>query len=365
MAERLKERFFTTTSITEFADAIAGVSPVFDREGFLECIYDADWEERELKDKMHHTTRCLHAALPLPYPEALDVLRKAAPSVKGFEALVFPDFVEMYGLDYPDLSLEALGYFTRFGSAEFAVRPFLIQDLGRGISYLLKWADDPDENVRRLASEGCRPRLPWAIALNDLKADPGPILPVLEKLKDDPSEMVRRSVANNLNDISKDHPDLVLDVCRRWYGVSERTDALLKHACRGLLKAGNPAALHIFGFDAPEQVSVEGLSVESKQFPIGGTLSFGFTLQVQGDTACSVRLEYVIGYRKANGSRSKKVFKHSERTYEPGTYTIKKRHTMQDMSTRRHYPGEHHLWIHVNGHPKADTSFVLEPVEMV
>lgn len=223
MAELLKDMFFTTESIGNLVDRVTSVHPSFDRDEFYKILFDDDWPTRALKEKMHHTARCLWEALQLPYPQALDVLKQVAPHVKGFEALTFPDFVELYGQDEWELSMDALEFFTQFGSAEFAVRPYLKSDFDRGLTYLHSWAEDPSPEVRRLASEGSRPRLPWGMALPDLKADPLPLLPVLEKLKADPSETVRRSVANHLNDISKDNPQVALEVCERWYGANPET----------------------------------------------------------------------------------------------------------------------------------------------
>ncbi len=349
MAERLKDRFFTPVSMEAFAGSIAAASSAFDRECFLRLVFDEEWDRRELKDRMRHTTRCLRAALPLPYAESLEVLKRAIPSIKGFEAMTAADFVEQYGQDEWALSLGALRFFTRYGSAEFAVRPFLHRDPERGMAFLSECAADENEQVRRLASEGCRPRLPWAMGLPRFKKDPQPILPVLEKLKNDPSETVRRSVANNLNDISKDHPEAALAVCERWYGTSERTDRIVKHACRGLLKAGHPRAMRLFGFEDSDDVTVEGFRVESGQVPLGGDLVFGFALRIGGAAERRIRLEYAVWFVKATGRRSRKMFTCSERSYPPGVYPIRKRHPFADMSTRKHYRGEHEVILYANG----------------
>ena len=218
MAEKLKNIFFTKSFIEKLSKAIKVKFADFDGDKFFSYIFDDDWEKRELKDRMRHISRSLHKTLPAQYPKALDILLCIAPDFKGFDAMIFPDFVECYGMDHWDLSLPALGEFTKCCSSEFAIRPFLHQDPDTTMEQVHHWAEDEDYRVRRLASEGCRPRLPWAMALPKFKKDPGPIIPVLEKLKNDESESVRRSVANNLNDISKDNPDLALDLCASWYG---------------------------------------------------------------------------------------------------------------------------------------------------
>jgi 3-methyladenine DNA glycosylase AlkC len=358
MAERLKDMFFTDDSINKFANAIKKHGAAFDKQRFLELMQDESFDGKELLDKMKHTTKSLFATLPKSYKEALDILIKAAPDVKGFEAMALPDFVATYGMDEWDLSLPALGHFTKYYSSELAIRPFLDKDPQKGMARMMDWAEDKDAKVRRLASEGCRPRLPWAMALPKFKKDPSPILPILEKLKDDASEDVRRSVANNLNDISKDNPDLTLEICEKWSGQSENTDKIVKHACRTLLKAGNKRALAIFGYSDPSSIGVDNLSLDKKNLKIGDDLTFSFDITVA--TKSKVRLEYAVYFVKAKGKISKKVFKISEKDYGPGTYSISRKQAFQEQTTRKHYPGTHRIAIIVNGEEKARTSFELK-----
>ena len=359
MAEKLKDLYFTRSFIDNLAQAIECVYAGFDGDRFARLVFDGAWETRELKERMHHVSSSLHATLPNDYPEALAILIAVAPSFRGLDAMVLPDYVAHYGLDHWTLSLPALGFFTKFGSSEFAVRPFLARDPERALEYVRVWAEDEDEHVRRLSSEGSRPRLPWAMALTAFKSDPSPILPVLEKLKDDPSSSVRRSVANNLNDISKDHPDIVLEICERWYGQSERTDWIAKHACRGMLKAGNRRALLLFGFGDPAAVGVENLTVDEDSYCIGDDLRYGFELTVGTEKPCKVRVELGVYYVKANGKRLRKVFQVSQGHYDPGKHLISRKLSLADRSTRKHYPGEHGLSIIVNGVEMAKVSFEL------
>jgi 3-methyladenine DNA glycosylase AlkC len=359
MPEKLKDLFFTASFVTQVGYAIQRLHPDFDKQKFSSLVFDADWENRELKAKMRHITRCLHATLEKEYPEALEILIETAPSFSGFDSMIFADYVECYGLDHWDLSLPALAFFTTLCSSEYAVRPFLDHDPERALEYLLAWAEDENEHVRRLASEGCRPRLPWGMVLPKFKKDPRPILPVLEKLKDDPSEYVRRSVANNLNDISKDHPELVLDICERWHGQSSNTDWIVKHACRGLLKAGNRRAMHLFGFADTENVGIQNLSVDRCTLPVGEELSLTFNLRVDTEEACRVRLEYEVQYARPDGKASRKVFQIREGTFEPGTHAISRKLSFVDRSTRKHYPGEHGISIIANGVEMAKTVFEL------
>jgi 3-methyladenine DNA glycosylase AlkC len=275
------------------------------------------------------------------------------PKVTGFEAIVLPDYVEVYGQDHWDVSLPALKELTKCGSSEFAIRPFLNKDLKKAMHFMNSLADDEDFKVRRFASEGCRPRLPWASGVPALKKDPSMILPILEKLKDDPEECVRKSVANNLNDISKDHPDLVLDICERWQGNSINTDWIIKHACRTLLKQGNKRAMLLFGFANPELMYVEKLSFSESSPKIGNDITFSFDLNLRTRKKQKVRLEYVVHFVKANGKNSPKVFQIKEVEMNPGVHIIIKKHSFRNMSTRKHYPGKHRFDIVVNGVTKA------------
>ena len=362
MAERLKDRFFTEDSMAAMADTLKEEHAPFDREQFLRLTLGSQaWEGLELKARMRHTTKALHECLPSGYREALDILERVAPNVGGFEAMCLPDYVELYGMEDWDRSLPAMALFTRRCSSEFAIRPFLIQDQGRAIRYLEELAHDQHENVRRFASEGCRPRLPWAMALPALKQDPRPILPILEKLKDDPSEFVRRSVANNLNDISKDNPELMLEVAERWRGHSPETDWILKHGCRTLLKAGVTRALVLFGFGDPAGIYVDRLRLPAEQFAIGDTVPFEFDLRVEADAPARLRVEYVVTYAKARGRSSQKVFQVVEKDFAPGVHPVARNRSFADMSTRKHYAGPHAIQIKVNGEVKASVTFTLVP----
>ena len=360
MAEKLKDLFFSSSFIDQLGDAIQRVYPGFDKGKFARLVYDSTWETKELKERMRHVAHCLHETLPEDYPETLEILTKVAPSFHGFDAMVFPEYVGRYGLDHWDLSLPALAFFTKFASSEFAIRPFLARDPERTLAYMRVWTEDENHHVRRLASEGCRPRLPWAMALTAFKKDPRPILPILEKLKDDESEYVRKSVANNLNGISRDHPDLVLDICERWYGHTKSTDWVVKRACRTMLKTGNQRALSLFGFGDPTHISVENLTLDKETLCIGEDLHYTFELRIHNKDACKVRLELGVYYVKAKGKLSRKVFHIREDSFDPGSHVISRRHSFENRSTRKHYPGEHQLAIIVNSVEKARASLELK-----
>ena len=359
MSTKLKEIFFSADFITELAESVHENDPQFDVNGFITAVQNDEWEAKELKERMRHISQCLNMFLPEDYAAALKILTHIAHRFKGFDAMVFPDYVQCYGLQHWELSLPALAYFTKFSSAEFAIRPFIKADPERAMKQMYVWSKDKDEHVRRLSSEGCRPRLPWAPALPFFKKNPQPILPILENLKADSADYVRRSVANNLNDISKDHPELVLNICEKWYGKKRETDWIVKHACRGLLKAGNARALVIFGYAAPEQIDILEYVIDKARYKVGETLQFEIKVKIGGKSSTKVRLEYAVYFVKSNGKESKKVFQIRETELAPGIHTVQKKHSFIDRTTRKHYAGNHAIAIIVNGIEKARQSVEL------
>jgi 3-methyladenine DNA glycosylase AlkC len=235
MPEPLKN-MYSKDYLNNFAGTFAKIYPEFNKTKFLNLVFDKEWDKKELKQRMRHISICLHEVLPADYKKSIEILKKAVVHSKGFLAMTFPDYVEVYGLDDYNTSVSALELFTQYGSSEFAIRPFVVKYPEKVMPQMVKWAKHKNHHVRRLASEGCRPRLPWAIGLPEFKKNPAEVLKVLEILKNDESEYVRKSVANNLNDISKDNPVLAIQTAKRWYGKSPRTDWIIKHGMRGLLK---------------------------------------------------------------------------------------------------------------------------------
>jgi 3-methyladenine DNA glycosylase AlkC len=358
MAEPLKH-MYTSLFFEQFADKVKIAYPSFDTNKFMALIYDEQWNERELKQRIRHITTCLGQTLALSYEESLTVLSRIANTCRGFPYLFFPDFVEVYGLEHYDLSIAHLELFTAYSSSEFAVRPFIVRYPEKMMAQMLHWAQHPDPHVRRLASEGCRPRLPWSMALNEFKADPHPILPILTALRADDSEYVRKSVANNLNDITKDHPLRVLSLAKEWYGQRPGTDWILKHACRTLLKQGHPEALALFGFEKLSGIKIKDLILHNTEISMGQDLIFSFTVVSETTAPQKIRLEYGIDFVKANGNRTCKIFKISEKTMEGPQLEITKKHKWREITTRTHYAGEHRLSIRINGIEMAEALFNL------
>ncbi len=341
--------------VRSLANVLQEQMPTFPTQNFVKSILDNDWENRELKERMRHITVCLREFLPSDYEKALHILRAIAPSCVGFPYLFFPDFVEQYGLEQEEISLSALELFTQFSSSEFAIRPFIMRNPECIMARMLDWAAHPNHHVRRLASEGCRPRLPWGTALKAFQRDPAPILPILERLKADESEYVRRSVANNLNDIAKDHPDLVLEIASRWKGANTDTDRIIKHALRTLLKRGNPAALALFGFSEKTSAHVSKLRFHAASVAIGESTTFSF--DIVSEKGGDIRVEYGVYYVKASGEAVRKVFFIHEKPYNAGeTISITRKISFQQRTTRKHYAGEHRLVVIVNGKELAETN---------
>jgi 3-methyladenine DNA glycosylase AlkC len=364
MAEPLKN-IYSREFIASFVVEVQAVWPEFPAQTFINQLFGPSWESLELKQRIRQISHVLRAHLPPDYPAALEIVVQTTERYlqQHGEKLTFlytflPDFVETHGPDFPDESIPALETLTRWSSAEFAVRPFLLRYPERMHAQMLEWSNHSSPMVRRLSSEGIRPRLPWGMGIPMLKRDPSPILPILENLKNDPAETVRRSVANNLNDIAKDHPELVLSIAERWLGHSPETDWVVRHACRGLLKKGNAAALAHFGF----QKGVEGIEISNLHLPekvqIGQRLDFDFELQNTAANAAQIRLEYGIEYQTLSGKMSYKVFKIKELNVDSSqTLKVSRHQRFQDFTTRKHYPGKHSLHILVNGTAMAAQDF--------
>ncbi|MDQ0192494.1 hypothetical protein [Paenibacillus wynnii] len=367
MAEPLKA-MYNEDFLRRFGERVHAAHGAFDTEDFIATTMTPPWDELELKTRMRRITESLGTHLKLPYAEALGVLFAIEEDCVGFPYLFFPDFVEVFGQAEEDwgLSMKALERFTSKSSAEFAVRPFLLREPVKMMRQMEIWSKHPGEHVRRLASEGCRPRLPWGQALPMFKHDPAPVLPVLEQLKADTSLYVRKSVANNLNDIAKDHPEVVLEIARRWKGVNPNTDWIVRHGCRTLIRKADPDIMSLFGYAASEESSPltvgAAILVDPRVVQIGGSCTLKYELSIREGEPARVRIEYGIDFVKANGRTSRKLFLLSDKTVPGGTNLKGTRtHRWSDLTTRRHYAGEHKIGLLVNGQEVAFDIISLYP----
>ncbi len=365
MAEAFKniynKRFFEG-----FIKALLFVIPNFDKKQFLNNIYDDEWENRELKQRMRHISTTLKGFLSADYKTSINTIYELTNYLQdkqfglSLEYMFLPDFVEQYGLDDYTTSVKALEKITQFTSCEFAVRPFIIKYPDQMMKQMLVWSKHEHHGVRRFSSEGCRPRLPWAMALRKLKENPKPIIPILENLKNDKSEFVRKSVANNLNDISKDNPEVVIKLAKKWQGKSQNTDWIIKHGCRTFLKQGNSEVMELFGFGSVKNIKIENFKITTPKVRIGQNLEFDFRLLNNNNQNTKIRLEYGLYYQKANGTLSKKVFKISEKEYIGNSITqIDRKQSFRVITTRKFHLGSHQLSIIINGKEFEKLDFEL------
>lgn len=336
----------------------------FDKDRFYaRTINSAQWENLELKQRSKLITNTLSevfTSLDLDYKEQTDVLIKLTKIVLGKEEfkmnflyMFVPNYIEFYGLQHYSNSITAIEEITKCTSCEFAIRPFL-QKYPETIEVMLEWSNHSNPMVRRLASEGSRPRLPWGKALTEYKKNPLPILPILDNLILDENEIVRRSVANNLNDISKDNPQIVLDYAKNWIQKNKETKKTLKHGLRTLLKMGNQEALSIFGLEYKDNFRILQFSLDKTHINLGEKLSFNVNIQCCENSNkkahVEYRLEYIISFLKANGTYAHKVFQIGTYSLLSGeNVSITKRHLIKNFSTRKIYLGLHKISLQVNG----------------
>jgi 3-methyladenine DNA glycosylase AlkC len=371
MAEPLKNSFGPEIP-RRLADLVSAVHPGFDADGFVTAALDG-YEPLELTPRARQVAHALRPCLPSNPEAAIEVVTRAVEpelererrkGMDGFVYLPLVFFVAEYGLPCFEASMRAQHVLTRLFTAEFSIRAFLTHEPERTLARLHEWTQDPDVHVRRLVSEGTRPRLPWAPRLARFQADPEPVLALLERLKDDPEPYVRRSVANNLNDITKDHPHRVLAVCRRWMaGASPERRAQVRHALRSLVKAGDEKALAILGFEANSPVVVQA-RIEPAEVHVGDKVHVELTLRNPDGTARAVAVDLRVHFVGASGVLRAKVFKGVEAALEPGeTRTARRTISLRQHTTRKHYPGTHRVDLLVNGETRPAGVFQVKAAD--
>lgn len=356
MAEQLKN-LYTKAYIQNLANKIKKHYKNFEEQSFIDSIFEPTWQTLELKQRMRHIALQLHAFIPLSYKKQLDILKPVSKEFTGLEAMVFQDFVEVFGLDDLEESLNALEVFTLESSSEFAIRQFILQYETQTMEQMKLWVKSSNEHLRRLACEGCRPRLPWAVALPKFKKDPTLVLEIIELLKNDKSKYVQKSVANNLNDISKDNPQLIIEFVKNNLGVSKELDWICKHGARTLLKQGNKAILSLFNFEQSQHINITNFSYD-KSVKLDESLTFSFEI-FSDETIGNVRLEYAIYYLKSNNNHNKKVFMISQNEIKSSSKKFTKKQSFKNMTTRKHYLGKHFIAILINGIEVLKEEFYL------
>lgn len=390
MAEPLKDRFDAAV-VESLGSRIEGATEAadrFDRTAFVaQCLDGLD--RLELTPRIAHVAAAMGDHLPVDRERALRILIDSLPPVRRsgdpgrdpgdadgrsdatmseFALWPYSDFVATHGHDHLETAFELQYEVTKRFTSEFSMRSFLVgRHRDATLERLRQWADDPDAHVRRLVSESTRPRLPWARRLDEFVADPAPVVDLLELLRHDRSEYVRRSVANNLNDIAKDHPDVTIAVATRWWNelpdpdgsdhdtrdqiVAERR--MIRHALRTLIKRGDPAALGVLGFGADSPARLTNATIEPSEVAIGGSVRISLEVENPADRdapPAGALVDIVVHFVKADGSARPKVFKGSELRLDPGRRsTVTKTISLKQLSTRTHHPGIHRVDALVNG----------------
>lgn len=362
MAEQLKN-VYTKDYIKNLAFKIKENYTDFDTSSFINSIFNQSWENLELKARIRHIAITIHKYLALPYCKQLEILKPVSKDFFSFEAMFFQDFVEVYGLDDFDNSIKALEVFTIDSSSEFAIRQFILKYEDKTMRQMHKWSQSSNEHLRRLASEGCRPRLPWAIALAKYKKDPTKVLEIIEILKNDTSLYVRKSVANNLNDISKDNPHLVIEFVKANLGKTKELDWICKHSSRTLLKKGDKEILKLFDFDKSAHLDIRNFYYDSL-VNIDENLTFSFEI-ISNENIGNVRIEYAIDYLKSNNTHNKKVFMISQNEIKSASKKFVKKQSFKNMTTRKHYLGKHFISILINGEEFIKKEFLVDKTNKI
>ncbi|RRS02549.1 DNA alkylation repair protein [Aquabacterium soli] len=378
MAEAFKN-LINAEVVRQAGQHLRRVWPAFDQRRFERLALDG-LDDLEFKARAQHLGLALLATMPDDFHHAADVLEASFKPVIHVEDpdkelgllrtddtglagwVLWPvgEFIAQRGLEHPERALQALHALTQRFTAEFAIRPIIVAHPELSLRTLAGWTTDPSAHVRRLVSEGSRPRLPWGLRLKALVLDPTPTLPLLEALQDDASEYVRRSVANHLNDIAKDHPERLADWLECHLPDAPLTrQRLLRHASRTLIKQGHGRTLSLWGLGAALDGSVRW-QVSPKRVAIGESVALSLTLASTSASPQILEIDYTVHHARAQGGASAKTFKGWRVSLAPGeTLQLAKSHSMRPVTTRRYHPGEHQIDLRINGQTVAQAGFKL------
>ncbi len=373
MAEPFKN-LFNTKIIEGMGEHFLKAWPEFDCIGFVKAATH-NLYALELKARSNQITEAMSQYLPSDFEKsAMIILASLTPDddgdisgitvtsdgIAGWAIMPMTHYVGLHGVDHLELAMNLLKELTKRFTSEFGIRFLLLEKQEEAMEILSQWTNDKSRHVRRLVSEGTRPRLPWAMQLSAFVKDPAPLMPLLEALKDDPEEYVRRSVANNLNDIAKDHPELVAEIAECWLiDANKSREKLVRHACRTLIKQGHKRTLQALGYGQPE-VKINHLKVLTPTVDFGQALIFELSLESTSHNTQPLIIDYIIHHKKANGETTPKVFKWKNITlYPEKTIAAQKKHAMKKVTTRVYYPGEHRIEIVVNGVSQVMSDFEL------
>jgi len=370
-AAPLLKDYINAESIKTLARIIRQHQPLFPAQEFIDkSTYDLD--SMPLKSRVNHLSSVLADLWLEDYADTAIWLKQLAgdwPDKKinkgwhSFMAWPLIDYAGKQGLQHPEIALDLLKHLTPLFTAEFAIRPYIEQYFELTYHHLLQWSEDPDEHVRRLASEGMRPRLPWGGYLKVLQQNPQPILTLLNHLKDDHSHYVQKSVANNLNDISKDHPQQVIELCGDWLdNATAQRRWIIRHGLRSLIKAGEPAVFPLLGYTRNPQVSVD-LVLTKQQLKLGEPVGLQAEVHSLADQTQALVVDYRVWHVKANGTTTAKVYKWKNVELPAGeSIRLKKSHGFLKLTTRQYYSGSHIIEVLINGvvHGHASVDLQLD-----
>lgn len=358
MAEPLKNRFGRDVP-SRIATSLKRAWPRFDSSGFVARALRG-YDDLELMPRGRAIAAAMSEFLPEDFRRASEILiaslgpkldRTSGNGMAPFIYLPHVFFVASDGLDDFDAAMRAHYELTQRFTAEFGIRPFIEKYPERCLALFAAWTRDESVHVRRLVSEGTRPRLPWAARLRCFESDPTPALALLERLKDDPEDYVRRSVANHLNDVGKDHPDLLVAVADRWLRDADANrERLVRHALRGLVKSAHPGALALLGYGAKSKLEITDFAITPRRPRIGESVSIALTLANRGARPARALVDLRVHFVKADGATRPKVFKLTEATLEPAARaSYRKTISLAQHTTRTHFPGAHRVEAQVNG----------------
>ena len=360
MATLLKE-LYDKHYITLLASTLQSVENTFESQKFFNDVFIPAYDSYTLKERREHIAKVMARYLPNEFIMALEVLKKAFMAINTdklyLQNMVFQEFVALYGVKTPQASLDALKTFTINSSSEFAIRVFLSVYEEQTLTKMLEFAKDSNEHIRRLASEGSRPRLPWAQKLESFIEAPTKTTPILELLKDDTSAYVRKSVANHLNDISKDNPAYTKELITRWYKENRDRKKMLRHAARTLLKNGDSEMMELFGYTQNKKIKL-------KDFVVDTEVQMGGELHLEGVVSSDVvlgeiRIEYEMEFVRKNGKTTTKIFHIFSGEVRAKEKKFTKSYSFKPITTRQYYTGEHRLSVVVNGVKIATKRFNL------
>jgi 3-methyladenine DNA glycosylase AlkC len=358
MAEPLKD-FFSPALVRRLAADVARAYPPFDATAFTRRA-SRGLGDLELLDRGRHLSKALGEFLPADYPDAIDVLLRSLGPEHASDELVGAGMAPFYylphvlfvaerGVDDFDLSMHAQVELTKRFSAEGSIRRFIAADPERAFRYFETWCTDDNAHVRRLVSEGTRLRLPWAERVRWLDDNPERVVALLDRLKDDPTTLVRRSVANNLNDLGKVHPGLLVETCRAWLDGHPERRPLVEHALRSAVKRGEQGALALLGFGSVAAVQLEDVRFRPRRVAIGGKVEVSFTLVNTSRLRQELLVDLAVHFVKVRGA-SRKVFKMDRVALSPGERVgLSKSISLAVHTTRKPRPGRHDVEVLVNG----------------